>query len=72
MSNLKTFIEDIDFAMLKEQKKELLKVMFATKDKEVEDNLYGITLIIDKIQDIAVDEFGYKENEVFNLEEVKS
>jgi len=55
---MKQFLSGIDFAMLKEQKKALIN------DGKHE----GIVNLIDKIQDIAVDEYGYASDLVFDTD----
>ena len=62
---MEEFLAKIDFAELKKQKSTLLKVI-DLKSKASRD-LTGIMNLIDTIQDIAVDQYGYKEKEVFKL-----
>lgn len=62
---LEQFIGTIDFALLKKQKEELLRVSFLKGVNENE--LEGILNLIDYIQDTAVDVLGYPEDEVFNF-----
>lgn len=64
--NMLKFIQTIDFATLKLQKADLL--MLIDKEEEgVKESLTGILHLIDSIQDIAVDQYGYNENDVFTL-----
>jgi hypothetical protein len=67
--NLKQFITGFgNFTLLKAQKTILLNMM-ATKSSlsEAETSaIEGIILLIDQVQDIAVDQFGYTKNQVFN------
>lgn len=62
---LERIIQQIDFAQLKEDKLELLRVMDLVGVDE--EKLEGILYVIDLIQDVAVDVLGYPESEVFNL-----
>ena len=57
----------IDWALLKEQKKSLLKVIEDCDNVPVLEHLEGILVLIDEIQDDAVDNFGVDENLVFDL-----
>ena len=71
---MEKFLKDIDFNALRGQKKTLNGVIaeLIGKGEEFRANkLEGIVNLIDKIQDIAVDEYGYKESEVFDLTEEK-
>jgi Zn-dependent oligopeptidase len=65
------FLHGMDFKLLKEQKTRLIniqsklsnrKAKFTQKDWDV---LEGIICLCDKIQDIAVDDYGYNERTVF-------
>ncbi len=65
------FLKGMDFKLLKAQKTRLIniqsklqnpKAKFTQKDWDV---LEGIICLCDKIQDIAVDEYGYNERTVF-------
>ncbi len=60
-------LKDIDWALLKEQKKSLLKVIEDCDNVPVLEHLEGILVLIDSIQDEAVDNFGVDENLVFDL-----
>lgn len=70
---MEQFLENINFKELKAQKLHLLNSITefekSEEHKEKADALTGILGLIDEIQDIAVDEFGYEESEVFNLNE---
>ena len=57
----------IDWDLLKQQKKSLLKVIEDCDNVPVLEHLEGILVLIDEIQDDAVDNFGYDENLVFDL-----
>lgn len=67
-TSMQKFISDIDFDLLKIQKLDLLKVAQSHEDATVRDNLDGIIHIIDKIQGIAVDEYGHESKKVFTFE----
>lgn len=58
-TTMKEFLSGIDIEMLKDQKADLIRESFNE----------GLVSLIDKIQDIAVDEFGYDEKSVFHTEE---
>ena len=62
---MEKFLKNIDFKDLKKQKKTLLEAITKAETQKEQDNLNGILHLIDSIQDIAVDEYGYKENKVF-------
>jgi hypothetical protein len=82
MSNKKTnipndrmaqYLAKIDFKLLKEQKTRLISIQakmekpkpkFTQKDWDVLEGLIGL---VDSIQDVAVDEYGYSNNKVFRL-----
>jgi hypothetical protein len=57
----------IDFPLLKEQKKSLLKLMEDIDNVPLLEHLEGIVVLINEIQDSAVDTYGKDENEVFDL-----
>lgn len=58
----------IDFNELKEQKKHLLNLMMLPSVNVEQTNaLEGIISMIDTIQDYAVDNLGYKEEEIFDI-----
>lgn len=59
--------KSIDWNLLKEQKKTLLKVIEDCDNVPVLEHLEGILVLIDEIQDDAVDNFGVDENLVFDL-----
>jgi hypothetical protein len=59
--------KDIDWALLKEQKKSLLKVIEDCDNVPVLEHLEGILVLIDSIQDDVVDNFGVDKNLVFDL-----
>lgn len=60
-------IMGIDFPLLKEQKKALLKLIEDIDNVPVLEKLEGIITLINEIQDSAVDFYGMAENEVFDL-----
>ena len=62
---MEKFLKNIDFKDLKKQKKTLLEVISRAETQKEADNLNGILHLIDSIQDIAVDEYDYKEKTVF-------
>lgn len=64
---MEEFIEKIDFDLLKKQKSKLFDIMRDTDNVETVELLEGLIILIDCIQDIAVDDFGHDENEVFDL-----
>ena len=72
MSN--KILENIDFDLLRKQKAQLIELQYRTTpegnpvilSKEY-DALEGIINLIDEIQDLAVEELGLKEEDVFNL-----
>jgi hypothetical protein len=62
---MKNFLKYIDFKSLKKQKQTLLKTIEKSKNKKEQTDLTGILNMIDEIQRIAVDEQGYREEDVF-------
>ena len=75
-TDMKAFLKGIDFKLLKKQKATLLEEMDRLEpivknghpdNKRLLKVLEGVLPLIDKIQDIAVDEFGYKESDVLNV-----
>ena len=59
--------KDIDWELLKQQKKSLLKVIEDCDNVPVLEHLEGILVLIDSIQDDVVDNFGMSEDLVFDL-----
>ena len=57
----------IDYPLLKEQKKTLLKLIEDIDNVPVLEHLEGIVTLLNSIQDSAVDYYGKEENEVFDL-----
>ena len=57
----------IDFPLLKEQKKALLKLVEDIDNVPLLEHLEGVIVLINEIQDSAVDYYGKDENEVFDL-----
>lgn len=64
---MEKFLKDINFKDLKGQKATLVEMATKSKGKEQRD-LEAIICILDALQDEAVDNYGYKEEEVFDLE----
>jgi hypothetical protein len=64
---MKSFIKDIDFKMLKKQKAVLLEMIEEVDNVPQLEALEGILALINSIQDIAVDQFKLKEEEVFEI-----
>ena len=63
---MKNFLEKINFTELKKQKHTLIHLIDANKlDPDFVGDVQGIINLIDSIQDIAVDKYGYKESDVF-------
>jgi len=58
-------LQDVDWKLLREQKKSLLKVLDNIDDVPVLEHLEGIVVFIDAIQDSAVDDYGLEEHLVF-------
>jgi hypothetical protein len=58
---LEQFISNIDFPLLREQKKFLLNIAPSEFDEKID----GLLGLIDQIQDIAVEQFGHKEEDVY-------
>jgi len=65
--NAEQLIKGIDFPLLKEQKKALLKLIEDIDDVPQLEKLEGVITLINEIQDLAVDVLGYDENLVFDL-----
>jgi hypothetical protein len=65
---MEEFIEKIDFDLLKKQKSKLFDIIRDSDNIETVDLVEGLIILINTIQDIAVDEYGYNENEVFDLD----
>jgi len=63
------FINNMDWSMLKEQKKTLLELISWNKIPLMNDNLNGIVHLIDAIQDYACDELGMSVDDVFEIPE---
>jgi hypothetical protein len=64
---MKNPIEEIDWELLKEQKKTLLNKMIYEEDGKTMDHLNGLINLIDSIQDYAVVYLCIDENKVFDL-----
>lgn len=67
-----TVIKNIDWALLREQKKALVTtITYLTQNKvpTVPNDLEGILQLIDSLQDYAVDELGMSENYIFDIED---
>ena len=67
---MKNFLKNIDFKLLKEQKKSLLNVIENTDNVKELEHLEGIVALINAIQDEAVDKYDYKEEKVFDSEQL--
>lgn len=68
-------IKNIDFNLLREQKKILIELQYRNDSKGLNivqrkefEALEGIINLIDNIQDEAIEQLGLSEEEVFNLE----
>lgn len=62
-------IKNIDFDLLKKQKAYLLSLSTQTNRKTDEYSyISGLLHLLDSIQDYAVDELGFDEDKVFQLE----
>lgn len=68
MAMKKYDVTHIDFSDLRNQKRELLKVIRERNQPDGEDDLDGIVHLIDSIQDFVCDVLGYKEHDVFDLD----
>ena len=65
---MKKFLKKINFKYLQKQKTDLLEIFVKLEREGLHkkaDSLTGIVSLLDEIQDIAVDEYGFKEEEVF-------
>lgn len=65
---MENFLNKIDFHLLSKQKNALLKEIEKNallKEIETVELLEGILVLIDSLQDEAVDNYDFKENEVF-------
>lgn len=58
-------IKNIDWTMLEKQKQTLFKVIENTDDIDILEDLEGIIMLINNIQDHAVDDLGFSEEVVF-------
>jgi hypothetical protein len=67
-TTMESFLSEFDFELLKAQKRILVEIGSKLMDEE-NTAIEGILNLIDKIQDTAVDEFGYNKEVVFNLSE---
>lgn len=68
MAMKKYDVTQIDFSDLRNQKRELLKIIGERNQPDGEDDLDGIVHLIDSIQDFVCDVLGYKEHDVFDLD----
>lgn len=64
-------INNIDFPLLRDQKRALYSIREEVLSDEQSDALAGIINLIDAIQDYAVDELGINKDEVFNTTPVE-
>ena len=62
-------IEDIDWELLRKQKRWLLRL--DDIPTPIPEEAYGLIHLLDAIQDFAVDVMGVSEKEVFDFEEQK-
>ena len=62
-------IEDIDWELLRKQKRWLLRL--DDIPTAIPEEAYGLIHLLDAIQDFAVDVMGVSEKEVFDFEEQK-
>lgn len=67
--NAEELLKGIDFPLLKEQKKAMLKLIDDIDNDNVPvlEKLEGVISLINEIQDLAVDVYGMEENLVFDL-----
>jgi hypothetical protein len=70
MNNVPEFIRNIDWSLLREQKRTLVHTLFQEEGgcEEFLNNLEGIVNLIDALQDYAVDALNLNENDVFDFE----
>jgi hypothetical protein len=62
-------IHKMDFKLLKAQKAILINMLGKKKITPIEDSMIeGILSLIDTLQDIACDTYGYDQTEVFNFD----
>jgi hypothetical protein len=72
MKEYPEFIRNIDWQLIREQKKILLELSsFDYFTGNTHEAFEGILGILDALQDFAVDEMGIDENEVFNFETIE-
>lgn len=64
-------IKSIDFKLLKEQKKLLLQAIEDEDNVQRREAMEGIICLLNFIQDAAVDEYGYNEDDVFHFEDIE-
>lgn len=69
MQTVKQLIHNMDFKLLKAQKRILNLMQDKTEDEAEKATIEGILGLIDFIQDKAVDVYGYSEDVVFSLSE---
>ena len=67
-TELPEFMKNVDWSLLREQKKSLLEVLENIDDVPKLEHLEGIVVFIDAIQDAAVDLYGLDENLVFEMD----
>ena len=68
-SEIRKFMDNVNYVDLKKQKAALLNAICRTKDPKEEELLTGLLNFIDSFQDLAVDTFIKDENMVFNFSE---
>ena len=62
------FINFIDWSLLKEQKETLMFLINSDLSSKISEHLEGILALVDAVQDYVVDELGFEENKVFDME----
>lgn len=66
---MEEYLKSINFKLLKMQKIDLVVAMSHVQEEGIKDSLDGILALLDNLQDIAVDQYGMDENEVFQFTE---
>jgi hypothetical protein len=68
MTQYPEFLQKIDWALLREQKQEILNFqMYGKLNRRLDDAIAGVINLLDSIQDYATDVMGLTDKEVFNL-----
>jgi hypothetical protein len=64
------FIANIDWKLLREQKKTIEHIIdHVSNDADIDDHLEGVLNLFDALQDYAVDELGFSDEEVFDFDD---